>query len=420
MSTRDDEEHGHVGHPTHDGARGETFRSFKRDFLTIARGKFSKDDRSSWHSTFMRLDEGGTGQGAAALPAQAGGAGGGVNPAFTAATTKRKIRHGQAFTFLYNAITDDSIKEMLSELSTNNPAELAADAWDLVVNECDEPDDDLELAKLNLEWQQITILNTVGYSVDTITKFARELNTTNSRRPNNHRYDENDKCIKLLSSITYPESLAKDAIKELKARGAQREFNHGAPNHNRNYNAIVKYFDSVWRTLYTTLPIAPRAAQRGQRHETALLHTDEPIRDVGDDDPDEDAVYIVTMDSGEMLFYMGNRRDFGRRPGASRNGPKPVRFQRVCRNCWGMDHHASQCSSPAEERDLNEVMQVHRTSASPTPQVAASPRATLTEAPECTTRRRRCRPPALPAPRRLLAEPSSVIMYERTSRRGVR
>ena len=113
------------------------------------------------------------------MPAQAGGAGGGVNPAFTAATTKRQIRQGQAFQFLYESQTDENMRQMLSDLADTNPAELAGDAWDLVIRECDEPNDDLELSKMNLVWNGLTILNTVGYSESTITDFSRELNNTN-------------------------------------------------------------------------------------------------------------------------------------------------------------------------------------------------------------------------------------------------
>ena len=136
----------------YDGRRGEAFRAFRRDILAIARGKFAKDDRYSYYQAFMRMDEGGTGAGAPAMPAAAGGAGGGANPAFAAATTKRQIRQGQAFNFLYNTQTDDNIKEMLAALADTAPAELAGDAWDLVVRECDVPHDDLELSKMDATW----------------------------------------------------------------------------------------------------------------------------------------------------------------------------------------------------------------------------------------------------------------------------
>lgn len=52
----------------YDGTRGAAFRTFKRDFLTKARARFGKDDRHSFHAAFLRMDEGGTGAGAPAMP----------------------------------------------------------------------------------------------------------------------------------------------------------------------------------------------------------------------------------------------------------------------------------------------------------------------------------------------------------------
>ena len=179
-SRDDDERDSERFRPTHDGSRGPAFRDFKSDFLTFSRTKFAKDDRYSFYTAYKRMDEGGTGQGAPALPAQQGGAGGGNNPAYNAAIVKRNIRQGQAFGFLYESQTDRTIRQMLSDLAENNPAELAADAWDLIVQECDEPDDDLELAKLNTLWTTATIMNTVGHSVSTITDFSRYLNNLNA------------------------------------------------------------------------------------------------------------------------------------------------------------------------------------------------------------------------------------------------
>ena len=105
----------------YDGTRGAAFRTFKRDFLTKARARFGKDDRHSFHAAFLRMDEGGTGAGAPAMPNQAGGAGGGVNPQFTAASIKRASRHGMAFGFLYDCFAceggNQDIAQMLSDLA---------------------------------------------------------------------------------------------------------------------------------------------------------------------------------------------------------------------------------------------------------------------------------------------------------------
>ena len=106
----------------YNGTRGAPFRTFKRDFLTRARGRFGKDDRHSFYLAFMRMDEGGTGAGAPVLPNQAGGAGGGVNPQYTAAITKLRSRHGMAFGMLYDCFSDEKdgnvhIAQMLSDLA---------------------------------------------------------------------------------------------------------------------------------------------------------------------------------------------------------------------------------------------------------------------------------------------------------------
>ena len=156
----EDDKDSHSRRLVYDGTRGAAFRTFKRDFLTKARARFGKDDRHSFHAAYLRMDEGGTAAGAPAMPNQAGGAGGGINPQFTAATTKRAARHGMAFGFLYDCFAseggNDDIAQMLSDLAETQPTELPGDAWDLVIAQCDENDDDLELQKMNLEWANAT------------------------------------------------------------------------------------------------------------------------------------------------------------------------------------------------------------------------------------------------------------------------
>ena len=157
MASHDDE-NDRTSRPTHDGTRGPTFRTFKRDFLTIARGKFAKDDRFSFYQAYMRTDEGGTGTGAPPMPAAtvpAAGGGTATNPAFMQATLKKTQRNYKAFVALYEAFTPcPPIQQLLSDLADDQPppAELAAEAWDLIESECDDPDDDLELSKQNTQF----------------------------------------------------------------------------------------------------------------------------------------------------------------------------------------------------------------------------------------------------------------------------
>ena len=141
------------------GDRGEPFRTFKRDFLVFARGKFAKDDQFSFHSAFIGMDQGGTAAGAPAMPGT------------QAATQKQAVRRNQAFTFLYDLIDEPRLRQMLSDLADANPAPaagIAKAAWDLVLQECDDSHDDLELGQLDLIWANTTVLNSVGYKSSTM------------------------------------------------------------------------------------------------------------------------------------------------------------------------------------------------------------------------------------------------------------
>ena len=80
-------------------------------------------------------------------------------------------------------------------------------------------------------------MSSVGHSLSTITDFSRELQNLNARRPRASRHDQNKMATKFLASIVYPESLAKDAAKELRAAGAKREFTR-AGSTDRDYNAM--------------------------------------------------------------------------------------------------------------------------------------------------------------------------------------
>ena len=166
-----------------DGTKGAAFRTYKRDFSNETRGQFARDDVNSFWVTYMRDDEGGTGTNAVALPAQAGGSGGGVNAAYTAAVRKKAVRNGKAFVYLVESTNNEGLKQMLADLAATEPAELAADAWNLILEECDDPSDDLELSTMNLKWTAMSIMNTVGHKLETITEFARALNNANARRP---------------------------------------------------------------------------------------------------------------------------------------------------------------------------------------------------------------------------------------------
>ena len=134
---------------------------------------------------------------------------------------------------------------------------LAKAAWDMIIRECDDPGDELELTRLNILWTCASVMNTVGHSPSTIVDYHRELQTMNAQRPQASRYSMNEVAAKFLSSIVYPETLAAKAAEELRRDGNRRDFHLGAPNFDRDLISMVKAFDDIWRSLYLTIPISP-------------------------------------------------------------------------------------------------------------------------------------------------------------------
>ena len=130
MSTgNDDDDDKDSWRISYDGTRGPKWRAFRRDFMQKARGRYAKDDRFSFKTAYLKLDEGGTAPGAPALP---GGA------PLAACQAKRERRLGQAYTFLYECISDDRLKDMLADIPDNHADGAAGAAWDLIVRECDD------------------------------------------------------------------------------------------------------------------------------------------------------------------------------------------------------------------------------------------------------------------------------------------
>jgi hypothetical protein len=189
------------------GSRSPLFAKFRRDFSTATDAIFLQDDDSSVWSAMDDSDQGGGKPGAERMP---GGTG------LLNAQRREKKRHKKAFSLIYQHIDDDRLKEMLEALpNTNRRGTLA---WQLIERECANGTSDLEILEYRLEFQQCTIESDVGsYSEETILKFSRVLISLNSRLPDDQRYDDEQLSVKILSNINYPESLALEAVKELRA-----------------------------------------------------------------------------------------------------------------------------------------------------------------------------------------------------------
>jgi hypothetical protein len=155
------------------------------------------------------------------------------------------------------------------------------------VRECDQGTSDLEVLQLRQDFSNTTIEGEVGFSEDTIIKFSRLLNSLNARIPPTagQRYTEDDMSIKLLSNITAPESLALEAITELRAAPGARRFERqvmvgGAQVHIRDYQALVTHMDSIWRGLFKQGVIRSRAPGKKQHPPDQAVHdsANDPVR----------------------------------------------------------------------------------------------------------------------------------------------
>lgn len=319
------------------GSRTPGFAKFKRDFETGADAMFlHEDDYSVWQAC-VDMDQGGGGTGADALP-------GAQQNGFANAVRRRKKRQAKAFERIFSHMEDERIKDMLHALPHNDRR--GAEAWAMVLRECDQGTSDLEILDLKRDFQNSTIESEIGYSEETIIKFSRLLNSLNAKIPHAKRYDENEMSIKLLSNIASPESLALEAVKELRADTGSRAFEHqvmvnGNQVTYRHYQAMVSHFDSVWRGLFKQGVIRARAP--GKRHDAGAMFVDE-AREVNDQydemEDEEDHAYWVRYGKGKGKGGRGGRGGrFGR---YGKGGGKPSQTQsnasqsrpHMCDVCW--------------------------------------------------------------------------------------
>ena len=117
----------------YNGERGPAWRKYRRDMLSTARGKFSKNDKYSFKQAMLGTDEGGVDPAAPAMPAAAA--------ALSMAQQKRIVRHGEAYKFVYDSIGEERLRNMLDAIDDNHADGLAKAAWDLIIRECDDPGD---------------------------------------------------------------------------------------------------------------------------------------------------------------------------------------------------------------------------------------------------------------------------------------
>ena len=150
------------------GARTPEFRKFKRDFKASADAMFlHEDDYSVWQA-MADTDQGGRDPNADPLPGQ-------NQAGYANAVRRRKRRQKTAFKVIYRHIDNERIKEMLDALPDDDRR--GAEAWKLILNQCDLGASDLQMEEIRREFESASISKDVGHQEETMTIFARVLNS---------------------------------------------------------------------------------------------------------------------------------------------------------------------------------------------------------------------------------------------------
>ena len=294
------------------GKRGVDFENFVRDFGAALAGK--GDDDASLEETMYGLDPGGNT--AAAPPAIAG----------MAAARRRTKRLRELYSILYRHVPEPRLREMMHANAAND----GRAAFELLEANCRQVIDDLELLQMDADWTAASILNTVGFSMDSITLFSRHLNGLNALRPFGNRKTEDELTTKFLACIdtNIEATMGADAKKELRAQGALRQFVNAAGG--RDYQGCVTFFDDMWRSHFRSGSIRARPRQSGSVDRSARADANV----VGEDD--------------EALIVNGARR-----PPVDR---QKMGTETICWNCRGFGHVADDCPSAKGFRAISDAV----------------------------------------------------------------
>ena len=171
---------------------------------------------------------------------------------------KLKKRSNTLYAVVYQSVDDPHLQTLIQDecnaaitAGTLSPLRKGYMAWEVLKRECSIVNSDLHTLDYRAEFEKATIENTTGYHSTSIDAYGRFLISLNAKIPTGQKFSEDDLALKLLSSIKFPESLAKDAAKEIKATAANREFKKtvGA-NTVRDFRGIVTNFQALWETMF--------------------------------------------------------------------------------------------------------------------------------------------------------------------------
>jgi len=299
------------------GKRGVEFEKFVRDFGAAIAG--DGDDDASLEDTMLGMDPGGD---AAGAPVAIGGA---------AAARRRAKRLRDLYAALYRHVPEPRLREMMHATARNDGRAV----FRMLEANCRQAIDDLELLQMDGDWNSATILNSVGFNVDSITLFSRHLNGLNALRPAANRKTEDDLTTKFLACVdtNIEATLGHEAKKELRARGGARQFVNAATG-TRDFQACVTFFDDLWRSHFRSGDIRPRPRQTAAGGASSRADADV----VDDRDADGDAAFLAGG---------GNRKpSFDRARMSS---------EANCWNCRGFGHMADACPSEKGFRAISDA-----------------------------------------------------------------
>ena len=202
------------------GRKGEEFERFLRDISAQA----NADDGYATHGqTLVGKDEGSPHPGA---PPAIGAA--------AAALRRRTLRNRKAFGDLYKHIVNVTVKQSLKANFDGQGYE--AMQW-LIAN-FRETVDDLEITKLDRDWNEASIIADIGIDIDSPLRFKLHLDALNGLRPAANLKNDDQRTIKFLTDLAKTSKLFMlEANKEVRAPAANRQFMQAAPVGRRRGNA---------------------------------------------------------------------------------------------------------------------------------------------------------------------------------------
>ena len=233
------------------------YRTWRRDLMATAASR-SDDSGSTLADYFGDADMGGTAAGAPRLPPITGARGNALSDA-NKMQRLRTARRKNAYALIVKHITD---QDVLTVLSTTCFQDGRAALQYMDAN-YDRALERSELRSINREWDDLSIAKEVGVREDTCVKFLAVLRRVNGERPAGpHRHDDDTIAEKFLEAISDASSkFSESALDEIDQPPGSRRFETAAGG--RNLNAIVAYYDKLWKAEVKAGRLTRTQPQRG-------------------------------------------------------------------------------------------------------------------------------------------------------------